>query len=265
MAKIRLSDKDRKEFAKLTKNAKAKIRNVNKKYGVNLEGEVEFKKIDEFQTRAEFNKWKQQQASFTNRNNLTYQFVKNEFGVVASKSKILKMQRENKIIQRNVDKEIKRREKMPFISGGKVQGTVGQRMLQMARPMDLHRPKDFDFRTIKTQQRLHDLEEKFRRKSDPKHMDKRSEKMRDLFIETLERTFNSDADELIRNLRSMSVRDFYDLYQAVDEFDFDYYDPSPQDGFDGEDEGNKLRNLRALEFGYDRYMMGFYGPSLKDF
>lgn len=267
MAKIRLTEKDKKEFAKLTKNAKTKIRNVNKKYGINLEGEVEFKKIGEFQTRDEFNKWKQKQASFTNRNNLNYQFVKNEYGVVISKSRKNAIERDIKKVQRAVDRETKRRENMPFISGGKVQGTVGQRMLQMARPMDLHRPKDFNFGGIKTYQRLRDIENNMRKKSDPKHMTTRTEKMREIFIETLERTFNSDADELIDKLRALSPQDFYDMYQVVDEFDFDYYDPSPQDGYDSQmvDEGNKLRELRNLEAGYERYMRGEYGPSLKDF
>jgi Phi-29 DNA terminal protein GP3 len=264
---IRISAKDELEYKKLVANSRRKIRDVNKKYGIDLTGEVELKKLSDFTSRDEYNEWKQKQRSFTNRNNLNYQFVKNEFGVSASKATLNKIKRDIKTVQRQVDQETKRRETLPFISGGKVQGTVGQRMLQMARPMDLHRPKDFNFSTIKSIQRLRDIERNMSNKADPKKRDEKAERWKNMFIETLERTFNSDADDIIDKIRQMSGQDFYDMYQVVDEFSFDYYDPSPQEGYDGMmiDEGNKLRELRNLEAGYERYMRGEYGPSLKDY
>jgi hypothetical protein len=263
---IRITENDRKNFAKLAKNAKAKVRRTLKNYGIDLSREVDIPDLESFKTRKEFNEWKEKIGSFTNRHNQNYQFIKNEHGVAISKARKNKIERNIKKVQREVEKEQKRRENMPFISGGKVQGTVGQRMLQMARPTDLHKPKDFDFSKIKDYQRLHEIEKNFERKSDPSRRDTRAEKMRDIFIETLERTFNSDADDLIEKLREMSGSDFYDMYQIVDEFDFDYYDPSPQDDFDGQmiDEGQKLRELRKLEKGYEMYIRGDY-PSLKDF
>jgi Phi-29 DNA terminal protein GP3 len=264
---IRISKKDELEYKKLASSAKRKIRDVNKKHGINLSDEVELKKLSDFNTRDDYNEWKQKIKSFTNRNNLNYQFIKNPHGISISKSRKNAIERNVKAVQRHVDQEIKRRESMPFISGGKVQGTVGQRMLQMARPMDVHRPKDFNFNDIKNIQRLRDIERNMANKADPKKRDEKAERWKNMFIETLERTFNSDADDIIDKIRQMSGQDFYDMYQVVDEFSFDYYDPSPQEGYDGMmiDEGNKLRELRNLEAGYERYMRGEYGPSLKDF
>jgi Phi-29 DNA terminal protein GP3 len=264
---IRITKKDELEYKKLASSAKQKIRNVNKKHGINLSDEVELKKLSDFNTRSEYNEWKDKIKSFTNRNNLNYQFIKNPHGISISKARKNAIERNVKLVQRHVDQEIKRREQMPFISGGRVQGTVGQRMLQMARPMDVHRPKDFNFNDIKNIQRLRDIERNMANKADPQKRDEKAERWKNMFIETLERTFNSDADDIIDKIRQMSGQDFYDMYQVVDEFSFDYYDPSPQEGYDGMmiDEGNKLRELRNLEAGYERYMRGEYGPSLKDF
>jgi hypothetical protein len=261
---IRLTEKDKKEFAKLTKSAKQKIRNVNKKYGVNLEGEVEFKKLGEFQTRDEFNKWKQRQASFTNRNNLNYQFVKNEYDVVASKAKINKIQRDVKRAQNVADKLMKQTVNKPrVVKGGQVAGTLGQKMLQMAKPnaAGIFRPKDFDFRNIRSQHRLDEVSENMEKRANPKYRDGRTERMRERYVEKLYNVFNSDADNLVKRIMDMPVEEFYDMYQMIDEFDFNeiYIEQYLSEL------GMEMTDLTArLENYVDRYQRGDF-PSLKEF
>ena len=67
MANIRISNKDKKEYAKLVKNAKSKVRRVQKNYGIDLSKEIELPSLESFETRKQFNEWKQKQSSFLNR------------------------------------------------------------------------------------------------------------------------------------------------------------------------------------------------------
>jgi hypothetical protein len=80
----------------LVKNSKAKVKRTFQKYGVDLTEEVSIPSLDSFQTREEFNEWKEKAGSFTNRNNQRFQFVKNEHGVVASKSLLNEISRNRK-------------------------------------------------------------------------------------------------------------------------------------------------------------------------
>src|SRR5690625_7488212 len=70
---IRIRKRDEEEYRRLQRNTKAKINRVKKNYGVDLEGEIPLPDLSEFQTRKEFNEWKELQSSFTNRANTEYQ------------------------------------------------------------------------------------------------------------------------------------------------------------------------------------------------
>jgi hypothetical protein len=261
---IRISEKDRLEYNKLVSKAKRKIRDVNKKYGVDLTGEVEFKKIGEFNTRQEYNEWKEKQQSFTNRNNLKYQFVKNQYGTVASKSEINKIQRDVKRAQNLADQANKALVNKPRIAhGGQVAGTLGQKMLQMKRPNagGIYRPKDFDFKDIRSRTRLEEIEKNIEKRANPKYRDERTERMRDRYIEKLQNTFNSDADRLVELIMLMDVDEFYDMYQMVDEFDFNEIYIEEMLSELGMQTGDLTERLEDY---VKRYMRGDF-PSLKDF
>jgi hypothetical protein len=261
---IRISEKDRLEYNKLVSKAKRKIRDVNKKYGVDLTGEVEFKKIGEFNTRQEYNEWKEKQQSFTNRNNLKYQFVKNQYGTVASKAEINKIQRDVKRAQNLADQANKALVNKPRIAyGGQVAGTLGQKMLQMKRPNagGIYRPKDFDFKDIRSRTRLEEIEKNIEKRANPKYRDERTERMRDRYIEKLQNTFNSDADRLVELIMLMDVDEFYDMYQMVDEFDFNEIYIEEMLSELGMQTGDLTERLEDY---VKRYMRGDF-PSLKDF
>ena len=105
--RIRITQNDRAEFARLARNAKAKVRRTFKNYGIDLTGEVDIPTLDDFKTRKQFNEWREKVESFTNRNNLNYQFVKNDFGVSASKKELNDIARDVKKAQRLADQKIK--------------------------------------------------------------------------------------------------------------------------------------------------------------
>lgn len=257
MANIRISNKDKKEYAKLVKNTKSKIRRTQKNYGIDLSDEVQLPSLESFKTRKEFNEWKNKQSSFTNRANKHYQYKKNQYGIVAPISLLNKIERDTKKAQKVVDKIIKEASKKPIISGGKVQGTVGQKLLTMKSPapMGLTRPRDFDFDKISHPDRLNEVAENMSKRATGEYYDKRMEKMRDTYISELELSFNSDADFLIEQLRNMPVEDFYELYMTFDEFDFQvFYKMKYLDT-----EGHETI-LRSLETYVQRYQRGEMNP-----
>jgi hypothetical protein len=209
----------------LAKNTKTKVRTTLKKYGVDLSSEVELPSIESFETRDQFNEWKNKQSSFTNKANTRYQFKKNDYGVVASKFEINNIVKDVKTAQRIADKKIKESKNKPIISGGKIQGTQGQKLLGMATKTvgGITRPKDFNFGGVKNQSRFNEIKENAKKRADPDFVDKRAERMRDTYIQELEKAFNSDADDVIKNFKLMPVEDFLELYNMNVDFQFDLF------------------------------------------
>lgn len=205
-------------YNKLARSAKAKINRVKGKYGIDLTGEITVPKLESFKSRSEFNAFKDQVKSFTNRNNTKYQFVENKYGVVASKREINKIKRDTKQAQRVAKKLAKEAVNKPFVAGGKVRGTVGQRMLQMGKPetAGITIPRDFDFFKIRTRKQLMEKAKNMRERSDVEFFDKRMELMKDNYIKSLESTYNSDAHELAKVIEQMSPKDFYEMYISFD-------------------------------------------------
>src|SRR5699024_3422087 len=132
---IRITQNDRKEYARLVRNTRAKIRRTERNYGIDLSDEVRLpSSIDEFSTRKDFNEWKQEMSSFTNRANTNYQFVKNKYDVVASKKQLFKIEQDTKEAQRIAKEEIQKHLDKPVYHKGKKIGTVEDRTLHMSTP-----------------------------------------------------------------------------------------------------------------------------------
>lgn len=228
---IRISKKDRKEFDRLERNTKSKIRRVKKKYGVDLTGEISLPNIDDFKTRKDYNEWKEKQAKFTSRGNMKYQFRKNDYGVVASKSEIFKTEMNTKIAQRHAEQLQKEAFNKPFIAGGKVQGTQGQQMLQMAKPSvgGVSVPPSFDFDKIRTKEHYEKKSKAMEKRANPENYDKRKQLMKTNFLNILALSFNSEAQRLINEIEQIPADDFLEMYNMFAEFDFDRYDSDGQD------------------------------------
>lgn len=250
---IRITKNDRDEYAKLARNTKAKINRTVKKYGREAEKivqDISVPNLTDFKTRAEYNDWKKKAESFTNRNNLHYQFVKNEYGVVATKAQLHKIERDTKLAQRLADKQEKEEAKKGYYAQGKLQATQAEYKQTLMRPnmSGYNRPKDFNFKQIKSQSRLRTVEESRRKQVDKDAYNWRLKKMKEDYLELLAKTFNSDADDLIDKLRGIPASDFYEMYKMFEEFDFDYF--YPIEGAEGLDHNIQL-NLMSVYV--DRY------------
>ncbi|UMO75928.1 terminal protein [Bacillus phage vB_BsuP-Goe22] len=261
--RIRITDNDKAEYARLVKNTKAKIKRTQKKYGVDLSAEIDIPDLESFGTRAQFNKWKEQASSFTNRANMRYQFEKNAYGVVASKAKIAEIERNTKEVQRLVDEKIKAMKDKEYYAGGKPQGTIEQRiaMTSPAHVTGITRPHDFDFNKVRTYSRLRTLEESMEMRTDPQYYEKKMIQLQLNFIKSVEGSFNSfdAADELIEELKKIPPDDFYELFLRISEISFEEFD---SEGNTVENvEGNVYKILSYLE----QYRRGDFDLSLKGF
>lgn len=199
---------------------------------MDLSGEIPVPKLESFESREKFNEWKQKTSSFTNRNNLNYQFKKNKYGVVASKKELGEFERARKREQRLADRINAEARDKPFHAGGKEQATVGQRewMLGKTTPTEVVRKPDFNFDVFPSRKRFETGYENTLERGSVKHYDKRKEKMKENFIQLLGDTFNSDADDLVKEIESLDAETFYDLFLMHEEFQFDYYYPKELEG-----------------------------------
>lgn len=260
--KIRIAKNDRIEFARLVKNTKAKIARTIKNYGKDISGEIEIpSSVEDFKTRKEYNEWKKKQEWFTSRSNTALQFKKNKRGVVKSVKEINEVKKNNRIAIQKAKKLEKEAKKKPFISGGKEQGTVEQRMKQMGRPnmAGINVPAKFDFDKIVDDRQFERKKESMEKRSSETYFNERMEKMKENFIKILELSFNSDADELVKKIREIPADDFYEMYLMFDEFDFDLYSSDNEGGF-AEDS-----HIKQMESYVDIYQRGGVNFDLKGF
>lgn len=253
---FRLTGKDKEEYARLTKNSKNKLKRLSKKFGAEKVAEVTtditLPSINSFTGRKEFNAWKDKQTKFTRRGNMRYQFETNDKGVLLSKQEISQMTRQVKRIQKRIETENKRLSELPFIQGGKQYGTVGNRMGLLKHDSDvtnLNAPLDFNvnrFRDRKSvDRRLDDLD----RMAERDYLTKRRAQVKENFIFTLERSFNSDAEKLVERIRQIDSDDFYEMFLMYEEIDFKLYD---SDGH-GKDNMATETTLSRIDTYVDRY------------
>ena len=228
---IRITKADRSEFAKLTANARRKVKRINKNYGIDLTSEVTLPKIQSFQTRKQYNQWKEQVQSFTNRANLDYQYVKNPFGTVASKKELNEMKRMTKVVQDRARKLISGQIDKPWIFKNEVKATQGQRMQMMGGQDEaggVTVPPDFDFNKMRTQRQFRERVEAVDNKMDPEFYDKKMARMQLNFMDILSLSFGEDADDLLILLNELTPKEFWEVWNMFEGFDFTLYDSNGQ-------------------------------------
>lgn len=220
---IRIRNKDVMEYRRLRRNTQAKIRRTKKNYGIDLTNEVDTPKLDSFQTRDEFNAWKNRQKSFTNPSNLHYQFKKNPQGVVANKAEIQQAERRTKRAQEIADSVRKQTEGKPFISGGKQKSTYGKQQQMLGKPNygGIVRPSDFDFENFESRRGFEKRLESMERRSNVSELESRMETMKQNYIEKLAKTFNSDSDQVRKRVQDMPAKDYYEMTLMYEEMQFD--------------------------------------------
>lgn len=273
-----LSENELKEYRRLRKNVKSKIKRVKENYGslvvvldekdgigkmVRTEELVSIPDKSDFTSRKEFNKWKKQMNEFTDRSKKNYQFEKNKYNIVGSEKLLRQIEKDTHEAQHLADKERAKLENLPFFSRFKKQAeTTSQRIAisgDESRKTGVYRPDEFDFENVRDISSLLDKSENVHVKAYTEYYDKRKEKMKENFIKLLEGQFNSDADELIEKIRNIPADYFYEMYIMFDEFDFDEYSS------EGNDDMKDMDNLQMMMGYVDAFESGVIDFMLKGF
>lgn len=233
MANIRISRKDKAEYNRLRRNTLSKLRRVEKSYGIDLSSEVNLTSLDSFTKRAEFNKWKEEQESFTNIGNTKFQFVKNKHGTVASKSEIYKGKRDDKSYRQRQSEFQEKNYQIPVFHQGKQISTVGQRMQMVLRPSiaNVHEGSEFNFDEIKDRAYLLDKLDSLEKKADPEYFDKMLLTMQLNYLSKIEEDFGSVGNNLFDKIYAMTPEEFNELYLSnIEAMSFEvYYDNQVND------------------------------------
>lgn len=210
----------------MVRNAKAKIRRTKKNYGIDLAEEIQIPKLTDFETRSQYNEWKEGIQEFTNRYNIEYQFVKNEYDVVASKGQLKRIEKNTKIAQEKAKQMIDKLEQLPVYQQGEQTMTVAGRILMTSEKSatGIKVPLDFDFSSVRTQDVLRAKEKGMEKQASEDYYQNKQDQYKDNFIKKMEGSFNSDADYVVDVIKNMSDNDFYEMtLMYPDTFDFDLY------------------------------------------
>jgi hypothetical protein len=215
---IRITKNDRKEYARLAKNSKAKIRRTAKNYGVDLSKEVALPPLESFNTRKEFNEWKERQSSFTNPNNIRYKFKKNEHNVTFTVFEQRQGEKLFKEAKRVQEKERKKLEQRPVIVNGKVVGNKAQQSLIMKHPQNprVGNLEPFNINNFRTRMGIENRLEQLRKRSDNEYFNKRLEKMKESWLYSLSESFHNMSDDIFERVKLMSAEDFYEFYDMFE-------------------------------------------------
>lgn len=258
MAKKRI---DKKEYSRLKKNAKAKIKRIQDNYKFDVSDKIDIPDFDSFDNKREFEKWKKKIESFTDRTNPEYQYEVNAKGVVASKAELERIKENYRKAQENAENFIGKYVDKPYSVGGKEMGyTVGDRMtLYRDRNLaGIRVDDDFDFDKFETRARLEGKAELMEEKASGKYFGQSMERMKHNFMTALRGTFNGAADEVIDMIDIIPPDDFFELFLMKAEFTFEDY------ASDGSIDGSEAQ-LELLKSYVEEYFRGEVDMSLKHF
>jgi hypothetical protein len=216
----------KKEYQRLVRNTKQKIRYVKEKYGLDLSYEVDIPKFNEITSAEEFDDFASEMESFTDRNNLNYQFDRNTKGVVYSKAELQAGLEYTEQAQQNAREFIDRfKEKEYQISGKEAGYTVGDRMTlyEEENVAGIKVPKPFDIDSFETRARLTGKLELLEEKAEGIFFDRSMRTMKQNFMKSIKGSFNSVADDVVEMIDIMPEDDFFELFVQSAEFTFEDY------------------------------------------
>lgn len=251
----------KKEYQRLVKNTKAKMKRVRDEYGIDLSYHIEIPSFDEVKSPDAFDDFSENMMSFTDRSNLNYQFNRNKYGMVYSLAEVQEGIENTKLAQENARKFIDRfKEKEYQISGKDAGYTVGDRMMLYEREnvAGITVPDDFDINTIQNRSRLEGRLELLQEKADGVFFDRSMRTMKENFMKSLKGSFNSEADDIVEMIDVLPEDDFFELFIQSAEFTFEDY------ASDGSIDGTAEQAERLRGYLHE-YFKGNVDMSMKTF
>jgi hypothetical protein len=227
LAKIRISKKDKEEFNRLRKNALSKMRRLRTKYGIDVE-DIPLPNLQSFETRKQFNEWKEEIQRFTSRYVKDYKVFMNEKGTPLLGKEIREFEENNRKAIENAEARVQRLKEI-----------LGPDMYKehlIMKPAALEEiPELYDINRFENRRHFKLRAGAMERRATEQFFKESDERMLENFIEKLSGSFHSYADPLIDKLNKMDPGDFYEVYMKYQTemtdspFDFSLYDSEGQD------------------------------------
>jgi hypothetical protein len=250
MPKIRISKKDRQEYNRLKNNARGKMRRLAKK-GIDQEtinGLIELPPLLSFESRHQFNEWKEEIKRFTNRNVKDFKVFTNEKNVPLLGKEI----REYKEVEAKAIK----------LAMEHYEHTTPEAQKIFLKPNNLDIPRPLDLDNVETRKRFKQKFERMKERSDEKFFNKRDAQFLENFIKSVEGSFNQNAlvIKVVNQLRKIPPDYFYELYKDYFEyFNFELYDS------EGQYVDADLNQIMAISHILNEYEAGRLDFPLKNF
>jgi hypothetical protein len=217
MAKIRISKNDEQEYKRLVRNAKAKMRRLQKQHGIDLTNEISLPSLSSFQNRKEFNNFKEDINKFNKGLKNDYKIVKNEQGVAFTKKEVKKYERKQKEAIELAEQHYAKTK------------TENQKIF--LKPSNLDIPRKIDLNDIKTRENFKTRMENLTKRSNPDYFNERDELFKTNYIKSILGSFNERevVNEIVELIQAIPADRFYDIYKEyIDYFDFELFDSEGQ-------------------------------------
>lgn len=250
-----------KEYKRLVRNTKAKMRRLQDDYGIDLTDKIEIPKFDELDTPDKFDEFSERMESFTDRGNLNYQFRKNDKGVVYSLQELNEGIANTMFAQEKARQFIDKYKDNPYFIAGEEAGyTVGDRMLlyEKENVAGISVPDDFNINAFESRSRLKGRLELLEEKASGKFFDQSMSRMKENFMKALRGSYNSDADDVLNMIDIVPPDDFFELFIMKAEFTFEDY------ASDGSIDGSETQ-LNILRGYLESYFRGEIDMDMKQF
>lgn len=250
-----------KEYQRLVKNTKSKLKRVFDEYGLDLSEKIKIPDYEELNSPEKFDDFVENMSSFTDRSNLRYQFERNKHGMVYSKQELNEGIANTMIAQQKARELIEKYKQHPYYVAGKEAGyTVGDRMMlyEKENVAGIEEPDDFDINKFESRSRLEGRLELLGDKASGKFFDESMSRMKENFMKALRGSFHSDADDVIAMLDIIPPDDFFEMFIMNAEFSFETFHS------DGSGD-NDLDQLELLRGYIDTYFRGEMDMDLKHF
>jgi hypothetical protein len=264
-AKIRVRQKDKDLIKRINKNANAKRRYWEKKYGV--ETNFETRNIRSFKTRSEFNKYVKEVKKYSKRSIRVNTKLKNGYDV--GKKNLATLTRLQRKANKNRASVFNKFKDVTMLAGGQsIPGnpTAGIGTIFSRGDLENFKPLDFMNRNISDEHALKIVINYYRLAADQNLFQDRLNQMKENFTSTLIAGFlpnhgDDDAPEydlnddprvkrIVEIIQDMTFDEWYQIYLSDTAFDFSFaYSPEDRD-----------KNISLLEATLERFNYDIEDP-----
>jgi hypothetical protein len=246
MAKIRISKNDEQEYKRLVRNAKAKMRRLQKQHGIDLTDEISLPSLSSFQNRKAFNNFKEDINKFNKGLKNDYKIVKNDQGVAFTKKEVKKYEKVQKEAIRLAEEHYAKTK------------TEDQKIF--LKPSNLEIPRKVDLKDIRTRGNFKDRMENLTKRSNPQYFNERDELFKTNYIKSILGSFNERevVNEIVELIQAIPADRFYDIYKEYfTYFDFTLFDSEGQEV--GADDGylSAIRLVLSSSINEERLLQDF--------